>query len=87
MKSYKANNWGLYDMHGNVWELVQDCYVNSYQGAPNDGSARNDEQCEYRVLRGGSWNDNAIILRSANRNRFSPSRRNNYYGFRLAQDN
>ena len=50
VKSYKANNWGLYDMHGNVWELVQDCYVNSYQGAPNDGSARNDEQCEYLSL-------------------------------------
>jgi formylglycine-generating enzyme required for sulfatase activity len=53
--SYQANRFGLYDMIGNVWEWVQDCYQDSYTGAPADGSAREGGKCEARVLRGGSW--------------------------------
>ena len=55
VKSYPANPWGLYDLHGNVWEWVEDCYHDSYQGAPTDGSAWTEVSCPARVLRGGSW--------------------------------
>ena len=51
-----ANDWGLYDMSGSVWEWVQDCWHETYQGAPADGSAwKSPGQCAKRVLRGGSW--------------------------------
>ena len=53
--SYQPNGFGLHDMHGNLWEWVQDCWNDSYQGAPTDGSAWTSGNCEKRVLRGGSW--------------------------------
>ena len=53
--TYKANAFGLHDMHGNVWEWVQDCYNGSYSGAPNDGSARAGPSNCKRVTRGGGW--------------------------------
>jgi formylglycine-generating enzyme required for sulfatase activity len=62
------NAFGLFDMHGNVWELCQDWYHDSYNGAPNDGSAwLNGGEQKYRVLRGGSWYYFATRLRSASR--------------------
>ena len=66
--SFPANKFGLHDMHGNVWEWVEDCWHESYKGAPTDGSAwiaRGD--CNERVIRGGSWNDKPGYLRSAHR--------------------
>jgi len=62
-----ANNFGLYDMHGNVWEWCQDEWHNSYDGAPTDGSAwlRNDKGSDRRLLRGGSWVYNPGLCRSA----------------------
>ena len=54
---YEPNRFGLYDMHGNVWEWVQDCWNESYRGAPADGSAWERGDCSQRVLRGGSWGD------------------------------
>ncbi|MFV0278769.1 MAG: formylglycine-generating enzyme family protein [Parahaliea sp.] len=66
--SFAPNPWGLYDMHGNVWEWVQDCWHGSYEGAPADGSAwleENGGDCTGRVLCGGSWNFNPFILRAA----------------------
>ena len=57
VKSYAPNAWGLYDMHGNVWEWVQDCWNDTYRGAPSDGSAWTTGNWIRRVLRGGSWND------------------------------
>ncbi len=51
----KANAWGLHDMSGNVWEWVQDCWHEDYNGAPMDGSAWEEGDCQQRVLRGGSW--------------------------------
>jgi formylglycine-generating enzyme required for sulfatase activity len=65
--SYPANPWGLYDMNGNVWEWVEDCWNDSYQGAPSDGSAWTSGNCSRRVLRGGSWYFRPENLRSAYR--------------------
>jgi formylglycine-generating enzyme required for sulfatase activity len=82
-----ANSFGLYDMHGNVWELCEDTWHNSYQSAPNDGSAWADGNNQ-RLLRGGSWNYNPNNCRSAERSRLSADTRNNRVGFRIvcAQD-
>ncbi len=65
--SYAPNAFGLYDLHGNVREWVEDCWNEDYTGAPGDGSARTSGNCGRRVLRGGSWNDDPRSLRSASR--------------------
>jgi formylglycine-generating enzyme required for sulfatase activity len=64
-----ANNFGLYDMHGNVWEWCQDDWHNNYEGAPTDGSAwlDNEESSDRKLLRGGSWHDSPEGCRSAYR--------------------
>ena len=83
--SFKANAFGLYDMHGNVWEWVQDCYRDSYASAPVDGSAVTSGDCTNRVARGGSWIGNPLGLRSASRSSITSDARDNYVGFRLAR--
>jgi formylglycine-generating enzyme required for sulfatase activity len=84
--AFEANAFGLYDMHGNVWEWVEDCYKDSYWLVPDQGSAHTRGYCNYRVLRGGSWYLSPSDLRSANRSRTEPSKRSPYYGFRVARD-
>ena len=84
--SFSANAWGLHDMHGNVWEWVQDCYSNTYAGVPTDGSASISENCSQRVLRGGSWATIPDNTRSAYRSRNSPRFRYPGFGFRLVRD-
>ncbi|MGH6815163.1 MAG: SUMF1/EgtB/PvdO family nonheme iron enzyme [Hyphomicrobiaceae bacterium] len=83
--SFAPNPWGLYNMHGNVWEWVEDCYKDSYQGAPTDGSAYAIQGCDIRVLRGGSWNSFPGSLRSAGRGGGTPDVRSIVAGFRLAR--
>lgn len=78
------NAWGLYDMHGNVWEWCQDWYHPSYTNAPADGSAWVNPPASYRVLRGGSWDYGAKGCRSANRSSTALSDRHTNIGFRLA---
>ncbi len=84
VKSYPPNPWGLYDLHGNVWEWVEDCYHDSYKGAPTDGSAWTQSPCPGRVLRGGSWGTSPWALRSATRSRSVPGGRYGS-GFRVAR--
>ena len=84
--SFPPNAWGLYDMHGNVWEWVQDCWHGNYENAPADGSAwleANGGDCGRRVLRGGSWNYYPASLRSAYRLSNLPVDRVNDVGFRV----
>jgi formylglycine-generating enzyme required for sulfatase activity len=99
--SFQPNAFGLYDVHGNVEEWVEDCYQNNYIGAPNDGSAvilsGTREQilsggatitvsaCAMRVSRGGSWRFHPMYLRSAMRNANIPETRSNHIGVRLAR--
>lgn len=83
--SFEPNAFGLYDMVGNVWQWVQDCYQSGYLGAPNDGTARTDANCNLRSVRGGSWISDPRVLRSANRFWYSPDNRNNILGFRVAR--
>ena len=84
---YQPNSYGLYDMHGNVWEWVGDCWNESYSGAPSNGSAWENGDCNQRVLRGGSWGIPPAYLRSAFRLTNDRAGRANDLGFRLAQDN
>lgn len=86
--SFKPNGFGLYNVHGNVSEWVEDCWHDNYKGAPLNGSAwLGDEAfCFYKVLRGGSWNYQPNKLRSATRERTHPENRNNSFGLRVARD-
>jgi formylglycine-generating enzyme required for sulfatase activity len=83
--TYKANAFGLYDMHGNVSEWTQDCWNTTYKGAPKDGSAWNEGGCIYAVVRGGAWPSNPTVLRSAYRAGSGRANRVSHYGFRLIQ--
>jgi formylglycine-generating enzyme required for sulfatase activity len=80
-----ANRFGLHDMHGNVWEWCADCWNANYSGLATDGSAITTGDCSNRVYRGGSWDYYPQWLRSASRNRYTPTLRDGDIGFRVAR--
>ncbi len=84
--SYAANDFGLYDTHGNVWEWVVDCWRDNYRNADGTGEAYDRDDCQRRVLRGGSWYNTAEFARSAYRGREVSGFRDGGVGFRVAHD-
>jgi formylglycine-generating enzyme required for sulfatase activity/outer membrane protein OmpA-like peptidoglycan-associated protein len=84
--SFRANAFGLYDTAGNVAEWIEDCWSPTYRSAPNDGSAWTNGDCTLRVLRGGSFADKAVAVRSSARFRYDHDVRYYANGFRVARD-
>lgn len=85
--SYPPNPWGLYDIHGNVWEFVADCWHNDYVGAPVDGSAWFAKSCfqNKRVMRGGAWSSFPKMARSAYRGSTLEDTESRIVGFRIVR--
>ncbi len=83
--SFPPNAFGIYDMAGNVWQWMEDCWNENYQGAPTNGAAWTTGSCEKRVIRGGSWDFNPRDLRSANRGWFTADDRIVFIGFRVTR--
>ena len=86
--SFAPNGFGLHDMHGNVYEWVEDCWHSGYEGAPSDGSAwTSGGVCQVRILRGGSYDDLPVLVRSANRDgNIANDRYNLFSGIRVARE-
>ncbi len=87
--SFEPNPFGLYNVHGNVWEWLEDCYPRRYDEMPEasrrTGAAWVEDGCKMRVFRGGSWGDAPSVLRAANRGRYEPFIRNTSSGFRVGR--
>jgi len=83
--SFQPNLWGLYQVHGNSYDWVEDCYHEGYNGAPSDGSAWATGACKAHVVRGGAWSSAPWILRSAYRGFFATNFRSSNHGFRVAR--
>ena len=84
--SFKPNAFGLYDMAGNVWQWVQDCYHDNYNGAPTDGSAWTAGDCKSGVVaRGGGWLSVPVLVRSATRLWLTTDNRKYLLGFRVGR--
>jgi formylglycine-generating enzyme required for sulfatase activity len=84
--SFVPNAFGLYDTLGNVFQWVDDCWADDYQGAPSSGAARIDGDCTQRELRGGSWFSRPDYVRVSYRNRFPSDYRSTTVGFRLLRE-
>ena len=82
--SFKPNQFGLFDMLGNVSQRTEDC-LGPYANAPSDGTAAEVADCKSRVVRGASWNDKPRFIRSGSRDTYAPTNRNDQVGFRLAR--
>ncbi len=85
--SFPPNAFGMYDMHGNVYEWLQDCVHDSYNGAPTDGSAwLTGGNCDFRQIRGNDWTEPPIFSRSGNRNERGHDVFGDWLGFRVARN-
>jgi formylglycine-generating enzyme required for sulfatase activity len=85
--AFAPNAFGVFDMHGNLWEWCADVWHSSYEGAPTDGRAWSTSgETDYRVTRGGSWHDTPDVCRSAARLRVSAGEGDEMTGFRVALD-
>jgi len=82
--SFAPNTFGVYDLHGNVWEWTEDCWNENYAGGPTNGDAWQSGDCSHHVVRGGSWDDYPWFLRSAERSSGVATTRLNDLGFRAA---
>jgi len=84
IRAFAANRFGLHDMHGNVWQWLEDCDHANYERAPRDGSPRLEgSDCHERVVSGGSWHDGPEFLRSADRGWNTFDGRLNFLGLRV----
>ena len=83
--SYGKNDFGLYDVHGNVWERLEDCRQSTYDGAPRDGSVWRRGSCAFTAMRGGSWKDGGWDMRTSHRGWGPSDRRTSTAGFRVAR--
>lgn len=84
--SFRMNRYGIGDLFGNVWEMLEDCWNGSYAGAPADGRAWTCGTCQERVRRGGAWNSPSDVLRVERRSRQSIASRSAIVGFRVARE-
>lgn len=82
---FRPNDFGLHDMLGNVWEWTEDCWHDSYRGAPTNAAAWTSGDCSRRVQRGGAWNSYPLFVRSASRDKDATSNHSNFLGFRIAR--
>jgi formylglycine-generating enzyme required for sulfatase activity len=85
VNAFEANPWGLYNVHGNVWDWTADCWNANHAGHPGDGSPRTTGDCSHRVLKGGSWLNLPKFVRAAARNRVSGHFRYKTISFRVAR--
>jgi len=85
VKSFKPNPWGLYQVHGNVWTWMEECWHDNFNGAPTDGAVWTGGRCNIRLLRGGSWLRAPKYLRAASRYWDPTGYRDYVVGFRLAR--
>ena len=83
--SFRPNPWGLYNVHGNVWDWTEDCWNDKNNGNPSDGSARTTGDCDNRIVRGGAWAYGPDHLRAAFRYWNQPHNRNSGQSFRVAR--
>ncbi|MGL1889199.1 MAG: bifunctional serine/threonine-protein kinase/formylglycine-generating enzyme family protein [Reichenbachiella sp.] len=86
VKSFSAESYGLYDLYGNSYEWLEDCWHVSYNGAPKGGMAWDDSDCTQAVIRGGSWLSDVKYLMPSYRDKSDKNERSNTVGFRLAQN-
>ncbi len=85
-RALKPNPFGLYEMNGNIWEWVGDCWNENHEGAPKDASTRTTGDCKYRVMRGGSWYYYSKLARSSYRFKNGVNVKSYNIGFRLVRE-